>query len=657
MISCITSTYNRPELLERAIKSVDAQIFTDWEHIIVHDGPASKATKDVFSKYASDKRILIELPKNHGNHTKPKNEGIRQAKGEYICYLDDDNEYFPNFMETLNLELSMSSYDVVYGDMRLYKDEKDMRGAPGIMLNFDPQFLLNRNYIDTNEVLHKREAVFRIGGWDESLPRFADWNLFVRMAKAGLSFKRIPILLTRYYITDQNSAEKHPVKTWQDERTGLTMFDPTWFSPASCHIYAPYLKDENTESEIKPKVAVFTVTKDRLEYTKANYDSLKESTTYPWDWFVFDNGSNDGTVEWLVDKKQHKWMRSHPENRGLTFASNACIDEILRRDEYDIIVKVDNDCLFETKGWLEDFVDLWKRNHMLYLGPYPEGLVDHPGGPWRVGHATIGDEFVEVTKHISGICAFIDASAYRNFRWRDEFLHGQQDGEASEAFIKMGYQPTIIPRHRIQHMDTTAGQEVKYPDYFKKRKEEKTTKVKRSYREIQEQESAFSENTIWGERVKESVDRFKHYFKGKVLDIGCNDGTAMEELKKLEKVESVDGVDIDKEKITRAQEKGLDVSEAEMDDLIFKDKTFDVVFCSHTFEHAEDGKKAAGEIMRVSKRAIIIVPIEQSTTNAAHSNPISSPEQLKSFFPGARVLFESKMNRLEPEYAIVIEYD
>jgi glycosyltransferase involved in cell wall biosynthesis len=490
-VSIITSTYNRPKELERAIKSVDAQSFTDWEHIIVHDGTPSKETHEIIKKYTSDKRTFYALPKNYGNHTKPKNEGIKQAKGEYICYLDDDCEYMPNFVDTLKLELELSGVDVVYGDERMFKDEKDRRGEPAISLDFSGQFLLKRSFIDTNVAFHRREAVFDIGGWDETLPRFADWNLFVRMAKWGKSFKHVPIFVTRYYITKGNSAERFPVDSWVEE--GLTMFDPTWFNPSSCYIYLPYLGNDK-EEEKNPKVAIFTVTYDRLEYTKKMYESMRNSMGRDTHWFVYDNGSTDGTQEYLKTlapgaitarlsgtKKDPylsfiELVELSTKNKGLTHASNKCVDKIMEGN-YQIIGKVDNDCMFLTKGWLEEIVDLWKRNHKLYMAPYPEGLVDHPGGTWRVGYASIGDEYVEVVRHLSGLCAFVDSRAYRNFRWKDKFLHGQQDVEASTSFTEQGYMPIIIPRHRVQHMDTTAGQQKKYPEYFARRKQEKKTQV------------------------------------------------------------------------------------------------------------------------------------------------------------------------------------
>ncbi|MEK0326113.1 MAG: glycosyltransferase [Nitrosopumilus sp.] len=280
MISVITSTYKRPRKLKHAIESVQNQTFEDWEHIIVHDGPASFETKAVIAEYKNDKRVkFIELDKNHGSHTKPKNVGLLASKGDLICYLDDDNEFLPNFMEALKLELELSGVDIVYGLERIFKNRNDKRGSQAISLPFDGQSLLIRSYIDTGAVLHRRDAVFQVGGWDETLPRFADWNLFVRMAKAGLKFKQVPIYLTKYYISHDNSAKKHPVKSWIDPETKLTFFAPTWFNPAGCKIWGPWLGQE----EPSAKVAIFSLVYDRHEYAEKTFDSLASSTKYPYE--------------------------------------------------------------------------------------------------------------------------------------------------------------------------------------------------------------------------------------------------------------------------------------------------------------------------------------------------------------------------------------
>jgi hypothetical protein len=82
---------------------------------------------------------------------------------------------------------------------------------------------------------------------------------------------------------------------------------------------------------------------------------------------------------------------------------------------------------------------------------------------------------IEVASHVGGLCAFIDANAYRNFRWKDKFLHGNQDAEASYEFKKMGYMPCYLPEHRVMH--NTARQRMELKDYFEKRKLEKTIQI------------------------------------------------------------------------------------------------------------------------------------------------------------------------------------
>lgn len=476
MISIIISTYNRPEQLKRAIQSVLSQTYQDWELIVVHDGPSETPGKAYWADCPSDSRIkFFELPIQHGKDTKPKNYGILQSKGEYIAYLDDDNEYYPEFLEQQLDAITKAGVDVVYCDMLIFNDQKpNSAPAPAISMPYDQQVLMRKNFIDTSMVMHKRQAVFDVGGWDETLPRFVDWNLWVRMTKWGHTFFQNKKILTKYHISESNSAVKYPVQTWKDPTLGM-MFMPT-FDTSGCFIWLPYLGENKKESN--PRVAIYTLSYDRKEYTQRMWNSLKTSTKYPFDWYVWDNGSQDGSVALLDALKQAddriKYVHSSPDNKGITIASNALIDEITARGQYQIIIKADNDTEFMTKWWLETFVDLWKRNHKLYMSPYPEGLQDNPGGAPRIGHAFIGAYFIEASLHIGGLVAIVDAKAYDGFRWTDHFLHGNQDVEASTAFRKKDYMPMYLPMHRVMHMDGTAGQKLKFKDYFERRKSEKT---------------------------------------------------------------------------------------------------------------------------------------------------------------------------------------
>jgi glycosyltransferase involved in cell wall biosynthesis len=100
-VSIITPTYNGEKFIERAIKSVLWQTFKDWEMIIVDDGSKDN-TVEIVKKYTKiDPRIkLIELKENTEGPAIPRTIAFKEAKGEYIAFLDQDDLYYPEYLET-----------------------------------------------------------------------------------------------------------------------------------------------------------------------------------------------------------------------------------------------------------------------------------------------------------------------------------------------------------------------------------------------------------------------------------------------------------------------------------------------------------------------------------------------------------------------------
>ena len=177
MISIVMSSYNRPKKLKRAVDSVLKQTFTDWELVIVDDN--SKEDTQAVAEAFKDPRIrYIKRKKNFGNDTRPKNEGILASKGEFICFLDDDNEYRPDHLAILLKEIQKDDkLDVVYGDRWIISDKDNphpIKDQPGFMSDFDPALLMERNFIDSSDIIVKRQALFDIGGVDERYKKYID---------------------------------------------------------------------------------------------------------------------------------------------------------------------------------------------------------------------------------------------------------------------------------------------------------------------------------------------------------------------------------------------------------------------------------------------------------------------------------------------------
>ncbi len=92
-VSVIIPTYNRSHFLKRAIESVIAQTFQDWELVIVDDGSKDN-TEEIVTSYLTDKRIRFIKQINQGPAA-ARNRGISETSAEYICFLDDDDWWLP----------------------------------------------------------------------------------------------------------------------------------------------------------------------------------------------------------------------------------------------------------------------------------------------------------------------------------------------------------------------------------------------------------------------------------------------------------------------------------------------------------------------------------------------------------------------------------
>ena len=180
--SFVMTTYNRKSIISNAIDSVLRQKVNtnvSYELVIVDDGSTDGSFSFLENKYK--KELLankIKLIKSeHVGVSKARNIAVSKAAYEWICYIDDDNTIKVNYLETFLTGIRCNYFSkFVYA--QLFKmSSKEIVGHL-----FDREQLLRGNFIDLGTLCHTKEIFDKIGGFDEELSRFVDWDLVVRMS-------------------------------------------------------------------------------------------------------------------------------------------------------------------------------------------------------------------------------------------------------------------------------------------------------------------------------------------------------------------------------------------------------------------------------------------------------------------------------------------
>lgn len=199
MVSVVIPTHNRVDLLPRAIESVLKQTYNDIEIIVVSDG-STDGTDDFMRQYDNDNRIryINYKPGKGGNYA--RNTGFEAAKGEFIAFLDDDDEWLPTKVEKqLALMKADKSVGLVYTGINcIYVNE-------GISYPFKPtkrgdlsKTILFENCVGSTSSVMLRRSLCRDCRFDENLQALQDFDLWIDILQ-GCKADVVPEPMVNYY--------------------------------------------------------------------------------------------------------------------------------------------------------------------------------------------------------------------------------------------------------------------------------------------------------------------------------------------------------------------------------------------------------------------------------------------------------------------------
>jgi glycosyltransferase involved in cell wall biosynthesis/LmbE family N-acetylglucosaminyl deacetylase/uncharacterized coiled-coil protein SlyX len=186
-VSVIIPTRNRPTMLEEAVRSVLTQLYRDFEVIVVNDG--GEDIRELVGSWNREANVVYLEHAERKGVAAARNTALRAARGRYVAYLDDDDVFYPDHLETLVGYLETGQHQVAYTDahevLQTWVPDRYVKVGERLAYScdFDRRRLLISNYIATLNIVHRRDILEETGLFDEELESHEDWDLWIRMSR------------------------------------------------------------------------------------------------------------------------------------------------------------------------------------------------------------------------------------------------------------------------------------------------------------------------------------------------------------------------------------------------------------------------------------------------------------------------------------------
>ena len=495
MVSVIVPTLDRPEMLRQAIESILQQTYRDFEIIVVNDGGADVSA--LVRSLDTDGRIsYVRHPVNR-NLAAARNSGIGVARGKYIAYLDDDDRFYPEHLETLVAFLEQGSHRAAYTDaLRVTQTRRDDRYVTAARdrpysNDFDRDRLLVLNTFPVLCMMHDRACVEAVGGFDEALTSHEDWDLWVRMS-ARFPFKHLATITAEFtYRVDGSSmtsgtrpdflrtaeivyqksaadvAGRPDIQQAREQflsalRAQIGVAPP---APAPASVVQPTAHTTGGAGEFDCSIVIPLFNRAELtEQCLVNLAEVTERTRF--EVVLVDNASSDRTAEVLASLSGDVQIIRNTENRGFAAACNQGARAARGRH----VVFLNNDTI-PLRGWLEPLLaELDGDPRVAVVGSkllFADGTVQHAGViftreipiPYHVFYRS-GADAPAVNRRreihcVTAACMAVRRATFEALGGFDEgFVNGYEDVDFCLRVRQRGDKVVYQPASALYHLES-----------------------------------------------------------------------------------------------------------------------------------------------------------------------------------------------------------
>lgn len=473
--SVIVPVYNTdPHLLQRTIASVQAQWYPDWELILVDDHSPSIATREVLEGLADPRINVIRLAENK-RISGATNEGLQRASGDYIVFLDHDDELTPDCLYELALCIDRDDPDYLYSD----EDKLGVGGRfkdPFFKPDWSPDTMMSI-MLTCHVSCVKRSLALEVGGLRSEYDGSQDWDFVLRVTERARHISHIPKVLYHWRTIPASCASDLQAKPYAVLASKAVREDALRRRGLSGELIPvpelPGYYRTHYHLQGKPLFSIVIPTKNNGKVLKTCIDSIFEKSAYRnFEVIVINNGSTDASaLEYLA------MLRGRDQVTVLDYDVPFNYSEInnygVRHARGELLVFLNDDTEVISPEWLDYMGGYAQLQHVGAVGAkllYPGTLtIQHTGvvnflhGPdhafKHIGAGDPGYFCRNLLEHdwvaVTGACLMIERKKFDVVGGFDEDLAvAYNDVALCFSLVEHGWYQVVCPSIQLLHYES-----------------------------------------------------------------------------------------------------------------------------------------------------------------------------------------------------------
>ena len=387
-ISVIVPVFNPSiEFLEKMIQSVERQVYQNWELLLVDDKSKDYHVRQALERAAiRDPRIKAIFRNVNGGISEATNSGAELATGEFLAFVDHDDEITSNALGEIALyEFENPEVDFIYSD----EDKTDVSGRrydPHFKPDWSPDLFLTHNYINHLVAIRKR-LFHEVGGLRKEYDLCQDHDLGLRATEHARKVGHLPMILYHWRALPDSGAFQGDAKPESYKREILAVQDALRRRKLSGKAFIPdwARRRGNVLSAIKfpdegPWVTIIIPTKNNLRVLERCMDSLRKTAYQNYEIVIVDNESDMPEMLNFLESLSDRLLRI--PNKAGKFNFSFINNDAVRQISSDYVLFLNDDTEVADPQWLSQMMGYAQMEGVGAVGAkllFPDGSIQHSG--------------------------------------------------------------------------------------------------------------------------------------------------------------------------------------------------------------------------------------------------------------------------------------